>query len=256
MLVGDASLRTTSTKRQQRQLCHRCLGTAGDGGAPCTGSDSQNLPKEFCPEGIRVTITFPTCWDGKNTDSADHKSHVAYPASGTFESVGGCPETHPVRLPQLMYEIMWKVISLPVSTAFGPSGKGPLLTLACCRRRFSTTKSCGPRMARSRSFGARVTCESPPLHQDAFTKAWRLRHPCACRSGLSNHGDYVFGWKGDSLQRALNARCNNAVCRELETQTSEEAMKCTQQQTVVEELDGCKSSPLADWPRNGGMEPG
>lgn len=48
-----------------------------------------------------------SCWDGVNVDSADHKSHVAYPSSGVFETTGTCPDTHPVRLPQLMYEVMW-----------------------------------------------------------------------------------------------------------------------------------------------------
>lgn len=28
-------------------------------------------------------------------------------ASGSFESTGPCPASHPVRLPQLMYEVMW-----------------------------------------------------------------------------------------------------------------------------------------------------
>jgi hypothetical protein len=108
MLVGDAALRTS--EGQQRQLCHRCLGADYDrGGAPCTGSDTQSLPAGFCGGGIRTTITFPTCWDGVNTDSPDHKSHVAYPSSGTFENGGACPASHPVKLPQLMYEVMWDV---------------------------------------------------------------------------------------------------------------------------------------------------
>lgn len=112
MLVGDAALR--QAEGMQRQLCHRCYveedytGGSG-GGAPCTGSDTTSLPPEPCKGGIRTTITFPTCWDGENLDSPDHKSHVAYPSSGTFESVGPCPATHPVRLPQLMYEVMWDV---------------------------------------------------------------------------------------------------------------------------------------------------
>lgn len=108
MLVGDAGLR--ERKGMQKQLCHRCLGAGYDrGGAPCTGSDSPTLPDHFCEGGIRTTVTFPTCWDGKNIDSPDHKSHVAYPEVGTFESVGTCPDSHPVRLPQLMYEVMWDV---------------------------------------------------------------------------------------------------------------------------------------------------
>ena len=58
----------------------------------------------------RTLLTFfgpCSCWDGKNLDSPDHKSHVAYPASGSFESSGPCPGSHPVKLPQVMYEVMW-----------------------------------------------------------------------------------------------------------------------------------------------------
>jgi len=50
----------------------------------------------------------------------------------------------------------------------------------------------------------------------------------------------VFGWKDDSLQRAMNARCTGDVCSVLDSQTTEEAMKCTIPRTVDEDVDGCK----------------
>jgi hypothetical protein len=54
-------------------------------------------------------LTPASCWDGKNLDSPNHKDHVAYPSAGpsTFLSTGNCPSSHPVKIPQLMLEIVW-----------------------------------------------------------------------------------------------------------------------------------------------------
>jgi hypothetical protein len=56
-----------------------------------------------CADGVRVELMFPSCWNGQ-ADSADHKSHVAYP---TTVMDGFCPSTHPTRLPGLFYEVIY-----------------------------------------------------------------------------------------------------------------------------------------------------
>jgi hypothetical protein len=89
--------------------------------------DTASLPPDFCQGGIRTTITFPTCWDGVNVDSPDHKSHVAYPVNGTFESLAPCPATHPVRLPQVMYEIMWDTRGFNAKELWPEDGSQPFV---------------------------------------------------------------------------------------------------------------------------------
>ena len=52
-----------------------------------------------CPDtrrnALRLHVTFPSCWDGKNLDSASHQSHVAYPVAGR------CPGRFSHALPQI-----------------------------------------------------------------------------------------------------------------------------------------------------------
>ena len=111
MLVGNAALRAPGPNPK---VCHRCMPLSGEGsGANCAAPDTETLPTKACPGGIRSVITFPTCWDGKNLDSDDHESHVSYPSTGFGPSSAGgnghCPASHPVILPQVMYEVMWDV---------------------------------------------------------------------------------------------------------------------------------------------------
>lgn len=70
------------------------------------GYGSQTIPS--CPAGQRVGVRliFPTCWDGANLDSADHRSHMAY---GTYGTTGKwhCPTGYPVLLPEYQIGIWY-----------------------------------------------------------------------------------------------------------------------------------------------------
>jgi len=127
MLAGNPTFRTK--QKGSMAICHRCLAaserTMGGNGAPCDSSDTAEFPNKPCPGGIRATVIFPSCWDGKNTDSPDHQSHVAY-QPGSALAGDQCPTTHPVRIPQVMYEIMYDTSGF-ADPAYYKDGKQPLV---------------------------------------------------------------------------------------------------------------------------------
>jgi hypothetical protein len=48
----------------------------------CTGFENRVTDKyPICPQNSKVKRihTFPSCWDGKNTDSANHRTHIVFP---------------------------------------------------------------------------------------------------------------------------------------------------------------------------------
>ncbi|KAK4167448.1 hypothetical protein QBC43DRAFT_342233 [Cladorrhinum sp. PSN259] len=62
-------------------------------------------------------------------------------------------------------------------------------------------------------------------------------------TGYSAHGDYMFGWKGDSLQRAMDSDCFFRDCGAnrggpLLVQSPEEQNACAVKQTVVDQIEG------------------
>lgn len=67
-------------------------------------------------------------------------------------------------------------------------------------------------------------------------------------SGSAAHGDYVFGWEGDSLQKAMDKSCNlNRDCPAagLTAQTPDKYNACTIKQQAPEPVDGCELDPSA-----------
>ncbi|MEV7209102.1 MULTISPECIES: DUF1996 domain-containing protein [unclassified Streptomyces] len=73
----------------------------------CTGFEDRQLKDKYplCPSGSDVvrTFTFQSCWDGRNTDSANHRTHMAFAAAD-----GSCPEGfRPV--PRLVQRVVYDV---------------------------------------------------------------------------------------------------------------------------------------------------
>ncbi|KAJ2913047.1 hypothetical protein MD484_g7367, partial [Candolleomyces efflorescens] len=106
MISGSAALRTYDSKSYAQQaVTFLCLNFHGQ------STRHNELPSGICPDGIRAQINFPSCWDGKNTDSADHKSHVAFPSGGPDSGTCSDPK-YPKTLPRIFLEVYW------ASTAF------------------------------------------------------------------------------------------------------------------------------------------
>ncbi|ETK33645.1 hypothetical protein MPTA5024_23700 [Microbispora sp. ATCC PTA-5024] len=63
----------------------------------------------LCPRGSQVlrVLDFPSCWDGQNTDSANHRTHVVFPGAN-----GACPAGTKA-IPQLRMTLAYSVPSGP-----------------------------------------------------------------------------------------------------------------------------------------------
>jgi hypothetical protein len=101
MIAGDASLRSYNETLEQRAINFACIPGAGSGGPATPG-----LPDKKCDGNLRLQVAFPMCWNGVDLDSADHRSHMAYPS---LMDNGVCPPTHPKRTMFLFYETLWVV---------------------------------------------------------------------------------------------------------------------------------------------------
>jgi hypothetical protein len=73
----------------------------------CTGFEDRQLKDKYplCPQGSDVvrTFKFQSCWDGRNIDSANHRTHVAF-----AQNDGTCPQGFEA-IPQLVQRIVYDV---------------------------------------------------------------------------------------------------------------------------------------------------
>lgn len=188
MLIGDVSYRTRDQARDFRQLTYICMQNEGT-----RAPESLDFPDKPCPVGIMANHRFPTCWDGVNLDSPNHRDHVAYPESGTFESGGPCPKTHPVKIPQILLETVWDTKAFNNKADWPADGSQPFV--------------------------------------------WSSGD----QTGYSTHADYVFGWKDNSLQKAMDGHTYVSAPM-LKTQTIAQQNKCNVPDMVKEPIDGWLTS--------------
>jgi hypothetical protein len=110
---GNAQSDVTAMPRFLRIITGNAKAATGGGANAnaawsCTGVENRVSPDKYplCPEGSKVvrTLDFPSCWDGQNLDSADHRSHVVFPDEGS----GACPEGTKA-VPQLRMQLTFTV---------------------------------------------------------------------------------------------------------------------------------------------------
>lgn len=116
MVAGDPNRRSfNSSSLADQAISFVCLDYSGAHNNDPAWAQRNNFFAHNCPNGMRNQVFFPSCWDGKNLDSADHKSHMSYPVS-QFDN-GPCPASHPVRIISIFYEYV-------ASTGDYPYGNG------------------------------------------------------------------------------------------------------------------------------------
>lgn len=103
LVAGDAM---ATAPQSQAIVRWSCIGPNGsEVGVVFTDHPFACSDPTYAP---RVNINFPQCWDAVNKDSADHKSHMAYPvydfSTGTYK----CPATHPRAIPRLNLQVTYE----------------------------------------------------------------------------------------------------------------------------------------------------
>jgi hypothetical protein len=99
MVAGD--MKATGPQERVSWACYNAT----------VNKTSKTIPAD-CPVGatLEANIEFPICWDGKNLDSSDHKSHMAFEVQlQKAPWTWSCPATHPVLMPTLTEKVQYTI---------------------------------------------------------------------------------------------------------------------------------------------------
>ena len=116
MIVGNAN--ATSPADNADLAARRIIFKCGPG-----STTDLPAPPAQCGSGVMVvSLKFPNCWDGKNLDSPDHKSHMKYPP---------CTASHPIPIPRIESFWRYQVGTAPIGTVTFASegGQAPYYTV-------------------------------------------------------------------------------------------------------------------------------
>lgn len=95
MISGDAKATSPQSLRVTFWNCGALAGIPPSSTVPA------------CPDrratSLRLHVNFPSCWNGRNLDSGDHQSHMAFPIRGS------CPATHPVAVPAISLILRYRI---------------------------------------------------------------------------------------------------------------------------------------------------
>jgi hypothetical protein len=77
------------------------------------GTETASRPPSCAPGSpLSLRVVFPACWDGTRLDSDDHRAHIVYGDDR------GCPRSHPVPVPELEIDVVYRFVGDPSALHF------------------------------------------------------------------------------------------------------------------------------------------
>jgi hypothetical protein len=106
LVAGNPSAKT----RQSKNIVAWSCGSVG--GKPRSHAVRQCQDDQL----LQLQVSFPSCWNGTDLDSANHRSHMKYSAKGR------CPASHPVAVPTIALIMLYPPVSRFARVASGEFG--------------------------------------------------------------------------------------------------------------------------------------
>jgi hypothetical protein len=66
-----------------------------------------DLPPTFSNHPPPQNPNLRSCWNGRDVNSLNHQDHMYNTGKEDFAAAAPCPSSHPIRMPQIAYEMVW-----------------------------------------------------------------------------------------------------------------------------------------------------